>query len=130
MSTVFNMPAWNEALGIVHVTMIYLRNDVTAELLHCGFLRGIARQANGSCSHVVAEETTLLTMRLIQLLCIDMTGKISRVKGEPHCWIVLRQAKEGVTEVGRVERRDIAVDQIGNIEPDFVEAESLAARVP
>lgn len=95
----FNMPAWNEALGMVHVTTIYVRNNVTAELPHCGFLRGIARQANGSYSHAVAEESRLLTMQLIQLLWIDMTGKISRVKGKPHRWIVLRQAKEGVTEV-------------------------------
>lgn len=130
MSTVFNMSAWNEALGMVHVTMIYLRNDITTELLHCRFLRGIARRANGSCSHAAAEETVLLTMRLIQLLWIAMTSKISRVKGEPHRWIVLRQAEEGVTKVGRVEGRDIAVHQIGNIEPDFVKAKSLAARVP
>ena len=115
---------------MVHVTMIYLRNDVTAELLHYRFLRGIARQANGSCSHAVAEETKLLTVRLIQLLWIDMTGKISRIEGEPHRRIVLRQAKEGVTQVGRVEGRDIAVNQIGNIEPDFVKAEALTARVP
>ena len=61
---------------------------------------------------------------------MNMTGITGRIERKTHSWIMLRQMKEGVAEVGRVQRCDVVVNQIRHIKPDLIKAKSLTARVP
>ena len=71
-----------------------------------------------------------LTLCFVWRLWINMTGIIRCIELETCCWIMLRQTKERIAKVGQVQCCDVVVNHIRHIEPDFIKAKSLTARVP
>lgn len=59
-----------------------------------------------------------------------MARILGRIEAEPQCWVVLAQTEERRAKTGRVQRRNIAIDQIRHIEPDLVKAKPFTACIP